>query len=137
MYHTFSSIYTALRDTLTHDFNTSYYTRMKNTLSKQLLSTTQPHKYDPQKLVTLKETLSKNIHKYFTCLSFPNVPCDNNKAERALRHLVIKRRTSFGSKTTEGAETTAIPASVLLSLKHIHPQNFFQKYLLLRGENMA
>ena len=50
--------------------------------------------------------LFKNREKYLTCLKFPGqIPMDNNKAERGLRHLVIKRKISYGSKTEKGAET--------------------------------
>ena len=73
-----------------------------------------------------------NKEKYFTFLKFPNIPLDNNKAERALRHLVIKRKISFGSKTQRGADTTGILASVIMSLKWNDPQNWFKKYLALR-----
>ena len=33
----------------------------------------------------------------------------NNKAERALRPLVIKRKLSYGSKTQKGADVISIP----------------------------
>jgi hypothetical protein len=73
----------------------------------------------------------KNRENYLTCLKFPGlVPLDNNKAERGLRQLVIKRKISYGSKTDKGAETTSILAFVLLSLKWMNPYNFFQKYFL-------
>lgn len=86
---------------------------------------------DPSPLSNIKESLRKNKDNYFTFLKHPTIPIDNNKAERALRHLVIKRRTSFGSKTQRGAETTSILASVILSLKWNEPQNWFHKYLKL------
>ncbi|MBI1974998.1 MAG: IS66 family transposase [Parcubacteria group bacterium] len=91
----------------------------------------ESHVLDPAPLAKIKAALRKNKEKYFTFLRHPGIPLDNNKAERALRHLVIKRRTSFGSKTQRGAETTSILASVILSLKWNDPENWFPKYLKL------
>ena len=93
---------------------------------------TESHSLDPTHLLKIKESLRKNREKYFTFLKHQNIPIDNNKAERALRHLVIKRKISFGSKTQRGAETTSILASVILSLKWNDPQNWFKKYLSLK-----
>lgn len=93
----------------------------------------ESHSLDPTHLSKIKESLRKNKNKYFTFLDHPGIPIDNNKAERALRHLVIKRKISFGSKTQRGAETTSILASVILSLKWNDPQNWFKKYLALKG----
>ena len=46
----------------------------------------------------------------------PQVPMDNNKAERALRGPVIGRRLSFGSNSEVGARFTAIMYSVVGTL---------------------
>lgn len=88
---------------------------------------------DPTPLSKIKDALRKNKEKYFTFLAHPNIPIDNNKAERSLRHLVIKRKISFGSKTQRGADTTAILASVILSLKWNDPDHWFEKYLALKA----
>ena len=38
------------------------------------------------------------------CLFYnPQLPPTNNEAERALRHAVIARRISYGTRTTEGS----------------------------------
>ena len=92
----------------------------------------ESHSLDPTHLSRIKESLRKNKEKYFTFLKHKGIPIDNNKAERALRHLVIKRKISFGSKTQRGAETTSILASVILSLKWNDPQNWFKNYLSLK-----
>ncbi len=46
----------------------------------------------------------------------PQVPMDNNIAERALRWLAIARKLSFGSDSEEGARTSAILYTVLGTL---------------------
>ena len=102
---------------------------------KQLINIAKPYANDPVKLQTIKKGLLKNQEKYFTCLMFHNVPTTNNRAERALRHLVLKRKSSFGSKTQKGANTMSILCSVLLSLWWRKPDNFFKEYsaLLVKG----
>lgn len=84
---------------------------------------------DPKKLIRIKTTLNKNIPKYLTCLADPRIPLTNNQAERSLRHLVLKRKISFGSLTKRTAENFAVLLSVLLSLKQRYQSNFFGEYL--------
>lgn len=102
-------------------------------LMLKFLQIAKPRTDDPDKLLNVKKALIKNKRAYFTCLNHENIPLTNNKAERALRPLVIKRKISFGSKTQAGAEHTSILASVLLSLWWKKPDNFFRSYQELRG----
>ncbi len=46
-------------------------------------------------------------------VSDPNLPPTNNEAERALRHAVIARRISFGTRTDEGSRFYAAGLSVV------------------------
>ena len=46
-------------------------------------------------------------------VSDPNLPPTNNDAERALRHAVIARRISFGTRTDEGSRFYAAGLSVI------------------------
>ena len=70
----------------------------------------------------------KKIDKYFVCVVKPNIPTTNNKAERALRHLVIKRKKSFGCKTPKGAEIMSVIYSVVMSLWWRSKKDFFKAY---------
>jgi transposase len=72
---------------------------------------------DPAKLSRVKTQVRDRAENYLTCLRHPNVAADNNAAERSLRHLVLKRKISFGSISEKTAETMAILLSVLLSWK--------------------
>jgi transposase-like protein len=49
----------------------------------------------------------------FKVLDHPHLPLTNNEAERALRHWVILRRISFGTRTEQGSRIFAILASVI------------------------
>ena len=124
----FAKMYAKLSQTIQTKFD---YEKTKRYFLKKIAEFAKPNPDDIPKTKTLKATLLKNREQYLTCLKFPTlVPLDNNKAERGLRHLVIKRKISGGSKTDRGAETTSILASVLLSLKWMNPDSFFQKYFL-------
>ena len=42
----------------------------------------------------------------------PDVPADNNPAERSLRHLVISRKVSGGTRSEQGTESKMALASI-------------------------
>ncbi len=126
-YKDFSNLYHSIRYKLKDEISPYLKNKFQNTFS----SLTKIHTLDPTALRKLKVSLHKNQEKYFTFLNHPGIPIDNNKAERALRHLVIKRKISLGSNTQRGAETLSILASVILSLKWNHPKDWFPKYLAL------
>jgi hypothetical protein len=128
-YQKFSNLYQKIRKTIGTEISPYLNTKFQSIFEE--ISTA--HSLDPTPLLRIKKSLRKNIKHYFTFLDHPGIPIDNNKAERALRHLVIKRKISFGSKTQKGAETTSILASVILSLKWNNPQNWFKSYLALQG----
>ena len=127
-FSSFAKIYAKLGQTIKTDFE---YEKTRNYFLKKISEFAKPNADDIAKTRTLKATLLKNREHYLTCLKFPGlVPLDNNRAERGLRHLIIKRKISYGSKTDKGAETMSILSSVLLSMKWMNPENFFQKYFL-------
>lgn len=126
-YERFAALYRMIRKKAAEGFS-PYLKRRYSALFDAIAMS---HARDPAPLARIKATLRKNQGKYFTFLAHPGIPLDNNKAERALRHLVIKRRTSFGSKTQRGADTTSILASVILSLKWNRPDTWFQEYFKL------
>ena len=49
----------------------------------------------------------------FRILSNPHWPLTNNEAERALRHWVILRKLSYGTRTEQGTRAFALLASVI------------------------
>ena len=86
------------------------------------------HAADPKKLATLKATFLANTEKYLLCVREPNIPMTNNKAERSLRPLVIKRKVSFGSKTQKGADVMSILLSVCFTTWWKRSENFYAAY---------
>lgn len=61
--------------------------------------------------------LSSRLPDVFLFVEVPGLPCTNNQAERSLRPLVIHRKTSFGSKSNNGAEARAVLKTVYENAK--------------------
>lgn len=64
----------------------------------------------------LDHRIALTLHKkreLLVVLDFPEVPLDNNEAERALREYVIKRKISNGTRTDEGTKAWEIFLSLL------------------------
>ena len=59
----------------------------------------------------------QNSHRLYHWARDPDIPAENNLAERDLRPLVIARKISFGSQSEAGAHTREILMSVLHTLK--------------------
>ncbi len=49
--------------------------------------------------------IEKYLHALFTFVREPGVPADNNPAERSVRHEVISRKISGGTRSGEGTQT--------------------------------
>lgn len=83
--------------------------------------------------------LAKRLRRYqdalLTFLDDPEVPPDNNHAERQTRPGVLCRKNSFGNRSQQGALTQALFMSLFrtLSLRHHHPvqslQSLIESYL--------
>jgi transposase/transposase-like protein len=67
----------------------------------------------------------------FRFVDNPEIESTNNKAERGLRHAVVIRKISNGSRSLNGAETTARLLSVLQTakLQNDNPMNFLSNLL--------
>ena len=72
---------------------------------RQLLVIGQPFLADPV-------GVQRHIKELFVFVAEPDVPSDNNPAERSLRHLVISRKVSGGTRSERGTESKMTLASV-------------------------
>lgn len=54
----------------------------------------------------------KHLPALFTFVTAPGVPPTNNAAERSLRHLVIARKISGGTRSPRGTQTRMTLASL-------------------------
>lgn len=101
----------------------------RNKLEKQFDVLFEPNPDDSEKLKAIRKSLKERKNRYFTFFDFSYLPLDNNKAERALRKVVIKRKKSFGCRSAKGANVLSILYSVVFSLMESNPnQNFFSLY---------
>lgn len=65
----------------------------------------------------LVKRLRRHESELFTFLDHPEVPSDNNHAERQIRPAVLVRKTSYANGSESGAETQAVLMSVFRTLK--------------------
>lgn len=133
MHEDFAKLYADVRETIKTPFEQKRRETQRNAFLKRLDRMAEPDPNDPKKLATLKESLGKNREACFVCLINEGVPCDNNRAEQAIRPLVLKRKTSFGSKTQQGAEVFGVLASVWYSLFRKDPRTAFAEMGVLLG----
>jgi len=134
-YEAFAAIYQDLRHYLDEPYDEVVRITKTNDLWSRvkLLAEQPPPEYtgEPDKLRRLKaQLLRAGKSKLLVCLT-KNTPCNNNRAERDLRQLVLKRRRSFGSKTLRGAEALATVMSLCTTTWRITPQNYFKQLALV------
>jgi len=66
-----------------------------------------------EKTRQLARELLNDWEAIWTVLEHPHLPITNNIAERALRHWVIARKISYGTRTQQGSRAFALLASVI------------------------
>jgi transposase len=73
----------------------------------------QAQHHDHAKTHALAVELLNDWDAIFQVLHHPELPLTNNEAERALRHWVIMRKLSYGTRTATGSRIFALLASVI------------------------
>jgi len=61
--------------------------------------------------------LGKHFDGLRVFLTDPNVPLDNNRTERALRGVVVRRKNHFGSRSERATQVAAMMSSLVESAK--------------------
>ncbi len=87
--------------------------RRQLAFEKELLSLCQPFSNDetaPQ--AKLCRRIERFIRELFVFVSHPDVPPENNAPERSLRHLVISRKISGGTRSERGTSSKMALASL-------------------------
>ena len=83
-------------------------------LENQLLSLCRPFSNDESAPhAKLCRRIERFIKELFVFVSHPDVPSENNAAERSLRHLVISRKVSGGTRSEQGTNSKMTLASLL------------------------
>jgi len=65
----------------------------------------------------LAERFLDQYEKLFLFTRYPDIECTNNIAKRALRHIVIWRKTSYGTQSIKGSQFLERSLSVWMTLK--------------------
>ena len=82
-------------------------------LERRLLALCQPFLDDPSATPSrLCRRIERHIKELFVFVAEPEVPGDNNAAERSLRHLVISRKISGGTRSERGTDSKMTLASL-------------------------
>ena len=82
-------------------------------LEHRLLILCQPFLDDPSAAQARPcRRIQRHIKELFVFVAQPEVPSDNNAAERSLRHLVVSRKVSGGTRSNSGTDTKMTLASI-------------------------
>lgn len=82
----------------------------------------------------LAERLMQHLGELFVFVQHPDVPADNNAAERAIRPFVVQRKISGGTRSAAGSHTQAVLASLFATwmLRGLQTLEQCRKMLLQR-----
>ena len=82
-------------------------------LEQRLLALCQPYLDDPPATQSkLCRRVENHIKELFVFVAESQAPPDNNAAERSLRHLVVSRKVSGGTRSPQGTDTKMTLASI-------------------------
>jgi len=127
-YNQLAGIYADIRTYQAEPFDGTKRRSQADELLARIKQLCVPHKLDPKKLINLKTGILEYQDCLFICLTVDGIPADNNRAERDIKKLVIKRRKSLGSKTYKGAHTLEVLLSICWSLYNRDRDNFFLNF---------
>jgi hypothetical protein len=80
-------------------------TQHQHVLEQELWQLCAPYAHTTSPLHTLCERVERFLPEMFVFVARPEVPSDNNLAERSVRPLVIARKISGGSRSPSGSHT--------------------------------
>lgn len=91
------------------------------------------------KLKALANEILNDWDAVIAATNNPNLPLTNNEAERALRHAVIARRISHGTRTNEGSIAYSCLLSVIETcrLRKVNPWEYISSVLKLARKGLS
>ena len=117
--------------------NLSEYLAKAEKLQKEIMSVCDAEAKDPA-VQHLQNIFREHQDKVFQWVRSPDIPAENNYAERELRPTVIARKISFGSQSERGLQTRETMMTVLHTAKCYgwdNPAEFLEKALDALTEN--
>jgi len=124
-YECFHTLYASVADIVATPFCQEERVIAAESIGKKIDALLIPDVGDLPTLARYKRTFLEHPEKYLLCVRMKDVPMTNNKAERAVRGLVIKRLLSFGCRSQKGAEAMETIFSVCLTLWWSKPEDYF------------
>ncbi len=93
--------------------------------------------HEHKKTKKLARELLNDWNAIWNVLRYPHMPITNNLAERALRHWVISRKISYGTRTKQGSRSFAILASVIDTCRqrNVSPWEYIAQVIEARRKN--
>lgn len=101
-----------------------YFEDKLRTVCAPLVKTEKP-------MSVLCSRIIKHLQELFVFVRFEGIPSDNNAAERILRHTVVKRKISGGTRSAKGSETKSILTSLFDTWKLQNKNPLTQCQLIL------
>lgn len=91
-----------------------------------------------EKTRALARELLNDWDTFWVVLDHPQLPLTNNAAERALRHWVIARRISHGTRTAQGTHAFSLLASVIETCRQraVSPWPYLAQVVRQRRKNL-
>jgi transposase len=111
--NTIYDVYHRAKETVNAGYSDVERCRLRQNFECELLDLAQPYLKDkkaPQRV--LAQRIDRFLGELFTFVQCPEVPSENNAAERAVRPTVIARKVSGGTRSPRGSETNSILRSL-------------------------
>ena len=91
-----------------------------------------------EKLQALAKEILNDWEAVIAFVNHPELPPTNNEAERALRHAVIGRRISYGTRTSEGslAYSSLLTVIETCRLRKINPWKYIAQVITLARKGL-
>ncbi len=93
--------------------------------------------HEHEKTKKLARELLNDWDAIWNVLQYPQMPITNNLAEQALRHWVISRKISYGTRTKQGSRAYTILASVIDTCRQrgVSPWDYIAQVIRERRKN--
>lgn len=111
--------------------------RAAGEFADRLLAICRPYLVTQTPMTTLCKRIDRFIDELFLFVADPTVPSDNNPAERSLRHSVIARKISGGTRSAKGSNTKMVLASLFGTWKLQQKNPFGECLNLLKAASMG
>ena len=107
------AVYWRARESVKTDISEIERCRRRQRFESELLALAQPYlksKNAPQRV--LAQRIDRFLGELFVFVQYPEVPSENNAAERAIRPAVAARKVSGGTRSPRGSKTSSVLRSL-------------------------